>query len=128
MVAWDPFFGICLCTSCSSGTISIWLFASNVDLLDWCSDTFATSFLLREIGDDPDAIEGIANTSDGCGENKVKKDAREVLARRQRVQQKNTHLRVEDAGIGLDNLNSTIKGLLGEELVTLADDSCQIQT
>lgn len=38
------------------------------------------------------------------------------------------HLRIEDAGIGLNNLDSTIEGLLRVVGVALSNDSSEIQT
>lgn len=126
MVARDPLFSICVNASCSGRSIVLRSITSNIDFLDRRSDAFAASLLLWEVRNDPNAVEGITYTGDGSSENKVKEDAEDSLATGHKADSNNIHLRVEEAGAWLHNLDSTIEGLLSKKLSALADDSGQV--
>lgn len=66
MVARDPLFSIRLRTSSDSRTIGVWFLASNIDLLGWSSGALTTPLLLREVWNDPDGVEKVANSAGAC--------------------------------------------------------------
>lgn len=78
VVGRNPIFGVCLCTGCNGGSVSIWLFTSYIDLLDGGLGGLAF-LLLWEVWYDPNIVEEVAN-ADGTGKKEeVEEDAGLVL-------------------------------------------------
>ena len=75
MMTWNPLFCVGLCSCRNSWPIRVWFVASKIDLLNRSSYALAASFLLREVWNDPDSVEEIADASSAGKQEEVKEDA-----------------------------------------------------
>lgn len=103
-----------------------------VSLLD--GDTgllrLAATSLLGEVGGDPDGVEEVEDTSEKGKDEEVEEDAgsSQFLYDRFSRDEENIHLRVEDAGLGLNHADGSIESLDSVELGdVLADNGDQVQ-
>lgn len=74
VVGWDPVFSVCLCACCNSRSISVWLLASHIDLLNRSLGGLAL-LLLWEVWSDPNVVEEVSDTDCAAEEEEVKENA-----------------------------------------------------
>lgn len=125
MMRRDPGFVITFGTSANSGTLSI-----NLDGLGPLDGLLASWLLLlelREVRHNPDVVECVANTDGASKEEDVEEDPA-IISDATAMRQGDVHLRVEEAGVLINQRHSAIEGLHGVEGAVLADDSCQVKT